>query len=338
MFVSIIVPVFNSEKYLSFCLDSVLSQDFCDFELLLIDDCSTDSSVAICKDYERKYPQVRLIQRDTNGGVGASRNTGLTAARGEYITFLDNDDYWLENNPLQSLYDFVNAEGHPDIVTYQTLDYWSASKTLSEPSLSDHARAKLASCVSRNELNSYLIESRLYCSAVWSKLIKHDYIETHQIKFPDGRRNEDSYFSLNLLYYKPSITFFDSPFYVWRRASSNSQSAKGVKRSDVEDLLWILVSYEKNGMNFSLDNESLHDAMAFASYLYVILLSYLDLVSDEDMARLKNEAYSLSHMLESGSNPRVKMTYVFSKVLGIKMTSHLLGALMAREKKMVTSR
>lgn len=56
MFVSIIVPVFNSEKYLSFCLDSVLSQDFCDFELLLIDDCSTDSSVAICKDYERKYP------------------------------------------------------------------------------------------------------------------------------------------------------------------------------------------------------------------------------------------------------------------------------------------
>lgn len=100
MFATIIVPVYNSERHLGSCLDSALSQDFAAYELLLVDDCSKDSSVSICREYEPNYPQVRFIQREVNGGVGAARNTGLEHASGEYVTFLDNDDYWFDVNPL----------------------------------------------------------------------------------------------------------------------------------------------------------------------------------------------------------------------------------------------
>ena len=89
--VSVIVPVYNVEKYLNCCLDSILTQSFTDFELLLIDDGSTDSSGKICDDYAKRDSRIRVFHKE-NGGVSAARNLGLDNARGEWIAFVDSDD------------------------------------------------------------------------------------------------------------------------------------------------------------------------------------------------------------------------------------------------------
>lgn len=98
--ISVIVPVYNTEKYLHRCVDSILAQTFTDFELLLIDDGSTDSSGAICDEYAQKDSRVRVFHKE-NGGVSSARNLGIKNARGEWITFCDSDDYvyscWLSN-------------------------------------------------------------------------------------------------------------------------------------------------------------------------------------------------------------------------------------------------
>ena len=90
--VSIIVPVYNTEKYLSKCLDSLIKQTYKNLEIILIDDSSTDNSIAICKDYQKKDERIKIYQKE-NGGPASARNYGLEKARGEYILFIDSDDY-----------------------------------------------------------------------------------------------------------------------------------------------------------------------------------------------------------------------------------------------------
>ena len=90
--ISIIVPIYNAEQYLHRCIDSILHQNYTDFELLLIDDGSKDASGAICDEYAAKDTRVRVFHKE-NGGVSSARNLGLDNAQGEYITFCDADDY-----------------------------------------------------------------------------------------------------------------------------------------------------------------------------------------------------------------------------------------------------
>lgn len=92
--VSIIMPVYNSEKYLSKAVESVLAQDFQDFELIMVDDGSPDNSGAVCDSYAEKDARVKVIHKK-NGGICSARNAGIDAARGEYIGFCDNDDLYL---------------------------------------------------------------------------------------------------------------------------------------------------------------------------------------------------------------------------------------------------
>lgn len=103
--ISVIVPVYNAEKYLHRCIDSILAQTFTDFELLLIDDGSKDSSGLICDEYEARDTRVRAIHKE-NGGVSSARNVGLEVARGEWIVFADSDD-WIEEETLQEIVDCI---------------------------------------------------------------------------------------------------------------------------------------------------------------------------------------------------------------------------------------
>ena len=98
--ISVIVPVYNTEKFLQRCIDSVLAQTYQDFELLLIDDGSKDSSDTICDEYAAQDTRVKVFHKE-NGGVSSARNVGLDNARGEWITFVDSDDY-IEENYLQT--------------------------------------------------------------------------------------------------------------------------------------------------------------------------------------------------------------------------------------------
>ena len=96
---SIIIPLYNCEKFIEICLLSVLNQNFNNYEIIIINDCSKDRSLKICTKYKKKYPKIKIINQKTNKGVSSSRNLGIKSSNGEYIIFLDSDDY-LENFSL----------------------------------------------------------------------------------------------------------------------------------------------------------------------------------------------------------------------------------------------
>ena len=107
---SIVVPIYKTEKYLKQCVDSILSQSFTDFELILVDDGSPDNSGKMCDDYAQKDCRVRVIHKQ-NGGLSDARNAGIKEAKGDYLCFLDSDDFWLTDKVLETFAEKMFATG-----------------------------------------------------------------------------------------------------------------------------------------------------------------------------------------------------------------------------------
>ena len=101
--ISVVIPIYRVASYIAQCLESVVSQSFPDIEIICVDDKSPDESISIVRDYAKKDRRIRIFQHEKNKGVGAARNTGIKNAKGEYIFFLDPDD-WLLEDGLQQLY------------------------------------------------------------------------------------------------------------------------------------------------------------------------------------------------------------------------------------------
>lgn len=174
--ISVIVPVYNTEKYLHRCIDSILAQTFTDFELLLIDDGSKDSSGAICGEYASKDSRVRVFHKE-NGGVSSARNLGLDNAKGEWITFCDSDDY-VENYWLDI---FVSNQEGVDLVAQGFRDN-TASFFLFDGSVADFMEI--------------LYDKQLVGYTVL-KLFKREIINQYNIKFDENVRfREDEEFVL----------------------------------------------------------------------------------------------------------------------------------------------
>ena len=200
--VSVIVPVYNAEKTLHRCIDSILSQTFTDFELILINDGSTDNSGKICDDYAQKDSRIIVIHKD-NGGVSATRNKGLDIAQGEWITFVDSDDYISETY----LSDFPkNSENELEICG---LISFSGQSFISSQS---HIRY-----VEKDVVNFYedLFKYRANTS-VWAKIIKRSIIIENNIKFDVNMTlAEDTMFIINLLNHTNNIQIINNTNYYY---------------------------------------------------------------------------------------------------------------------------
>lgn len=116
--ISIIVPVYNVEPFISECINSILIQSYKNFELILVNDGSTDNSPTICEQYASKDKRIKVIHK-ANGGLSDARNWGLKFSSGEYVVFLDSDDYWNDCDALFSLYSLLNKYSEVDVVFFR---------------------------------------------------------------------------------------------------------------------------------------------------------------------------------------------------------------------------
>ena len=185
--VSIIIPVYNVEKYLPQCLDSVLSQTFKDLEVLVVDDGSTDKSGRICDEYAAADSRIRVFHTE-NRGLSAARNYGLDRCNGEYVAFLDSDD-WLEEKAIRLLVEAILSES-ADIAVCGHYVEWI-----------DHSEVGMASMSSRVPQGDQIIRDYLHGNdigvQVWNKLYRVRLFE--HIRFPVERLHEDIVTTYRLL-------------------------------------------------------------------------------------------------------------------------------------------
>lgn len=207
--ISIIVPVYNSEKFLGSCLDSILSQSFRDFELILVDDGSRDSSPRICDDYAQKDSRVKVIHKE-NGGVSAARNDGLDIAKGEYITFIDSDD-WVEREYLETLSNYRNY----DIVFFShRIIYEDGYTSEFKFEAKEGDRQNIWEIVASLRKNT--VGSNFY-GYTWNKMFRRDIIEKYKIRFIEGLRiSEDEVYTLDYCTHAKSIKVLPLCLYNYR--------------------------------------------------------------------------------------------------------------------------
>lgn len=193
---SVIIPVYNAEKYLKRCLDSILIQDYDSYEIVAVNDGSTDASLNILKQYEKQYAdKVRVIDQK-NAGVSVARNIGVMQSIGEYITFLDSDDY-IEPNSYKKIMEKV-LEGY-DIVVY---DYCRDYGTYKE-----HSNVLYEGKSSKVERKDYIKS----LPGTWNKIMKKDLFIKNNLKFPEGKWYEDLAIIPQLALYTDKIFYLAEP-------------------------------------------------------------------------------------------------------------------------------
>ena len=226
MKVSVIVPAYNAEKYLRKCLDSLVNQTFKDYEVIIVNDGSTDSSQIIIDEYVTKYPFIKAIKKE-NGGMSSARNMALSYAIGEYIAFVDSDDY-VEITFLEKMYErAINMES--DVVI---CDYYAINE--------DEKRyMKCHMNMSPEDKIEYLISPPM----VWTKLIKKEIMD--KVKFTEGIFYEDLDICVRLLPYVNKVSFVDEPLYDYYLQHSGSIMTQKTFNNHLLDIFSVLDNCKK---------------------------------------------------------------------------------------------
>ena len=215
--VSVIIPVYNVELYLSRCLYSVINQTFEDMEIICINDGSTDGSLAILKEFAQKDSRIKLIDLPQNHGVSFARNKGIESSKGEYVAFLDPDDWW-ELNLLEIVYKKIKL--HNQEIAIFGSSFFKNNVILSNETqlsyISQHENQQKITTYQNNLVNY-----------AWDKLYKTEFLKKNNIKFNENLpQTEDVIFSLECLSYYPTISFVPKNLYNYQLNRNGSAMTK----------------------------------------------------------------------------------------------------------------
>lgn len=275
--VSIIIPVYNMKNYLTQCLDSVIHQTLSDIEILCIDDCSTDNSLSILKEYALKDNRIKIIEQTENKGQGIARNIALDMAKGDYIMFLDPDD-WLDLNACEEAYKQI-TKCDTDICFF---DYYkfNNNKNNEEKKSKTNLFAEI-----KNKDNFSLADCNVnYMLHGWActQIYKTSYIKENSIKFSDTRNCEDAPFTFIAMVLSNRVSVLEIPLYHYRTYYD------GFKLSIERVSRWSEVLYNKNLVLDYIKNNSINESFLKQFVIYAInttfdrFNAYKKLVKDKD--------------------------------------------------------
>ncbi|WP_244834586.1 glycosyltransferase [Clostridium sp. BJN0001] len=225
--ISIIVPVYNVEKYLEKCVNSLINQTYKNIEIILVDDGSKDSSGEICEKLSQKDSRIFVVHKK-NGGLSSARNEGLKYAEGSYIGFVDSDD-WLSPNMYETLYDIL-------IKNDADISYCKFFKTSNETSeIPKENENKISVFNNKEGMNNFYTDLSVYTIVAWNKLYKRELFL--DVRYPEGKIHEDEGTTYKLFYKAEKTVYIDKAFYYYRvnpESITNSKFSK--KNLDIIDV------------------------------------------------------------------------------------------------------
>ena len=270
--ISIIVPVYNVEKYLEKCVNSIVNQTYKNLEIILVDDGATDSSGKLCDELAKIDNRIKVYHKE-NGGLSDARNYGVERATGDYIGFVDSDDY-IDAEMYEKLYEAIKkenadvAECNLKIIYPNRVELYTNEKYFKV-------------CTKQEYLEEYLKIEKVFGS-VWTKLIKSDIAK--KLVFPKGKLYEDTYYAYDLINVADSYVIMDAPYYNYFMRENSITNSKFNPR--IFDLIEIVEKFHKTtykhypGLKEEADCRKMY---AYFSVLNSILL--------ED--KFKNNSYYL---------------------------------------------
>ena len=290
--ISVIIPAYNAEKYLTETLDSVVSQTMSDsdYEIIIVNDGSSDHTADILQQYKKSHSNITIINQE-NGGPASARNTGLSAAKGEYIYFFDADDL-LINNALEAMFTKAMTENADLVIgTYDVLNTYKLS-----------AVHTLDNLIVLDDIDKYNTDI-LWTFSLSNKLFKRELIEKYTLRFPDISYSEDGAFLVQFLYRSSKITGLNQIIFHYRRY--NEEDAQSITASVSESKIRDYITAHK--MILDCAKESfLRDFPAYATIEDAIadneeISNYLNTIIHKELLILLNRFYAKFWTLDAST-------------------------------------
>lgn len=219
--ISIIVPVYQVEKYIKECIDSILAQTFTDFELILVDDGSKDNSGKICDEYAVKDSRIRVLHKE-NGGAAVARNSGMDKATANYFTFIDGDDY-IVPTMLECLYKKISEEDADIAACNYRYVFENGEKDYSTENKAEILSGKEIFYNRKNERNYG------FWTVVWNKLYKAETFKN--VRFRCGKYYEDEFWANDIFQMNIKVVTVSDCLYYYRQHSASTMRMKKIQRS-----------------------------------------------------------------------------------------------------------
>ena len=296
--VSIVVPVYNGEKVLKRCVDSVIAQNYSDWELLLLNDGSRDNSLTICRSYEKKYPQIRVIDKE-NEGVSATRNRGIAEAKGTYIQFVDCDDY-VSSDFLEVMVEAIEQEEADWVVAGYTRHKGQETKENLPGAGLLEGREKIAA-------RFFELYNRWFLNTPWNKLYRRDKIcQNFPVELSLG---EDLLFNLAYLQECEKISVLDHAGYQYCIENENSLAIQ-YREDKFENSLFLhnkVIAFAKEQLGMTKPEDWQDEAFVKGVRFAMTNLMRAKNVSNQEKKQ---------KIRQWGENPEVVVSYVRCQKMG----------------------
>ncbi len=227
---SIVVPIYNVEKYIRQCLESIQNQTYKDFEVLCIDDCGTDNSIKIAEEFAQKDSRFKIFHHDHNRGVSAARNTALDNAKGKYMASVDPDD-WVEKDFLKEIYNAFKICPQADAVWVNSSNYNNQTGEIKLKNPEKNEGLLLG-------LNGANIHQLV--GTIWDKVFKTNNIKAINYRFPEGLIVEDDDFSFSYFINYQFVYRVNKSLYIYRDDREGSYTTSDTSGKRIKDQLKIL--------------------------------------------------------------------------------------------------
>lgn len=312
--VSVIIPVFKVEKYIRQCVDSVLNQTYPNFEVILVDDGSPDCCPEICDEYSRNDHRIFVIHKE-NGGLSDARNAGIEKATGDYVIFMDSDDYWTTSTGLSLLVERISVT-NADVLSFSYVKLEEdTGKTI--PMLQNISSMQTGIKTKEDQLN-YLTQNGLYIASAWNKLIRKEIIK--QVPFEVGKVSEDVEWAARLMSIAKSFDFFNICFYCYRQRSGSISHGLSQKSCDhLKDA--IKGCYE----DWRLCEDNTKEFIGrYAAYQFSTFIAVQALAPEfprKTIIEIKNNTDILRYY---GSSKKVKYMYYGVRIFGLMLWCRLI--------------
>ena len=263
MKISIVIPIYNVEQYLEQCLSSIQAQKYDDLEVICVNDGSTDGSRKILTEWATHFPQMRIIDRE-NGGLSAARNTGLKEAKGDYIVFVDSDD-WVEPSMLSRL--AAECEGE-DMVCFacRRTDTNAKDILISEQS------------AGWNYYNRHALEAQIVpFVCVWQRCYRREFLTENNLYFREGILHEDNEFTPRACFWAKNVKVIPDVLYNYRVRPGSIMTTRGLKSKES------LITIGNELSKFFAKEKNIDNTTVFRSLTQCYQMAFIDNTPNEDL-------------------------------------------------------
>lgn len=312
---SIVIPIYNTGAFLERCVRSILTQTYQALEVILVDDGSTDQSAAICDAFELTDKRVRVIHQ-TNQGQSAARNAGIHVAHGQYVGFLDSDDYWLHCDSLERIALLQDEDKQSDLLMFGYRKIWKETGRIRDKSTKSSVRGGA-------DLMRVMVHTGEYSNSACNKFVRRDFLLRQRLLFREGSFCEDVEWCGKLLRLNPkSVRTLPDPVMVYE-VKTNTSATPSIK--SYTDFIQIFKAETENLLDPALDSITRETCYAYWAYQMSWFLGYPKRIGQDCFRNAKEECEPFLFVFDYAMDAKARLVKTALRTVGLPLTMRMLS-------------